>query len=154
MARKTEVQYINFYTSGSEAYQVDFAPVRKQEVKLPTPRRKKRIVLKVEPVALLGLCVAVVMLIVMLCGVVRLAGVRQQQAQMAAYVQRLQQENVQLQETYEAGYDLDEIYEIATAMGMIPSQQAQRVQVQTVQLQAEPESPLTFAFGKNIWAIK
>lgn len=131
MARQNPVQYINFYTPGSEAYKYDFEPVRKKtEVKLPKPRRQKKIIVKVDPVALLGICVAAVMLITLLCGVVRLAAVRQQQAQMADYVQRLEEKNEQLQMTYEAGYDLDEIYEIATAMGMIPADQAQQIRVQ------------------------
>ena len=134
MARKNEVQYINFYTPGSEAYQYDFAPVRKKtEVKLPKPRRKKRIVVRVDPVAVVGLCMAVVMLIAMICGVVRLCNVRSRQAQMASYVETLQQKNEQLQKTYQEGYDLDEIYEIATAMGMIPVEQAQRIQVQAAE---------------------
>lgn len=130
MARQNPVQYINFYTPGSEAYKYDFQPARKKtEVKLPKPRRQKKIIVKVDPVAVLGICVAVVMLIVLLCGAVQLSAVRQQEAQMAAYVQRLEQENAQLQKTYEAGYDLEEIYEIATAMGMIPADQAQQIRV-------------------------
>lgn len=137
MARKTEVQYVNFYTAGSAAYQYEEPIRQKAEVTLPKPRRKKRIVIKVDPVALVGICMAVVMLVMMVCGVVKLCTVRHQQAQMAAYVERLEAENAQLRETYAQGYDLDEIYEIATAMGMIPSDQVQYITVQVAVPEAE-----------------
>lgn len=141
MARKTQVQYINFYNAGSEAYKYDFEPYRKKaEVTLPKPRRNKKIVVKVDPVAVLGICMAVVMLVMMISGVVRLCGVRQQQAEMAQYVQRLQEENTQLQQTYENGYDLDEIREIALAMGMVPKDQVQRIQI-PVSVQEMEEEP-------------
>ena len=139
MAQKTKVQYINFYTAGSAAYQYDVPIPQKAQVKLPKPRRKKRIVLRVDPVAVLGMCLAVGMLVMMLCGVVRLWNVRQQQTQMAAYVQRLEQENARLQETYEQGYDPEEIRRIATAMGMIPVEQAQHITVQVEPPQAEED---------------
>ena len=140
MAQKTKVQYINFYTSGSAAYQYEPEIVRaKPEVKLPKPRRQKRILIKVDPVAVFGVCVAVVLLVMMISGVCQLATAWQRQAEMASYVQRLEAENTQLRETYEQGYDLDEIYEIATAMGMIPAEQAERIQVQVPQMELAEE---------------
>lgn len=139
MARKTQVQYINFYTAGSAAYQLEEPIRRKADVQLPKPRRKKRIVLRVDPVAVFGLCMAVVMFVMMICGVCNLVSARNQQAQMADYVQRLEAENARLEETYRQGYDLDEIYEIATAMGMIPVEQAQHVQVTVAAVEEEEE---------------
>lgn len=56
---------------------------------------------------------------------------------MQAYVQRLEAEKVSLQQQFEAGYDPDEIYQIATAMGMIPADQAQKLQVQVTVPEAE-----------------
>jgi hypothetical protein len=55
-------------------------------------------------------------------------------------VTQLQQENVQLRTEYEAGYDLDEIRQLATAMGMVPAEQAERVQVH-VNVPVEEEEP-------------
>ena len=81
------------------------------------------------------------LLIMMISGMVQLHGVRQQEQRMEAYVQQLQQENAKLEEQYHAGYDPEEIYEMATAMGMIPADQAQHIQVQfTLQ---EPEAEPT-----------
>ena len=140
MARKNEVQYVNFYTVGSAAYKYDPAPLpKKQEAKLPKPRRQKKIRVYVDPVAVLGVCVALVLLVMMISGVHSLSAARQQEAQMAAYVERLQAENAQLQETYERGYDLDEIYEIATAMGMVQAEQTQHIRVQVSVPEAETE---------------
>lgn len=139
MARQPKVQYINFYTAGSAALRYEEPIPRKAEVKLPKPRRKKRIVILLDPVVLLGTCMAVVMVIMMVCGVVNLVTARSQQTQMAQYVQRLQEENARLQETYEQGYDPEEIYEIATAMGMIPLEEAQHITVQVTAPQVEEE---------------
>ena len=139
MARQPQVQYINFYTAGSAAYRYEEPIRQKTEVKLPKPRRKKRMVIRLDPVALVGLCMAVILLISMISGVCNLVSARKEQAQMAAYVQRLQQENSKLQEEYTQGYDLEEIRQIATAMGMIPAEQAQHITVSVIQMEAEPE---------------
>ena len=139
MARQPQVQYINFYTAGSAAYRYEEPIPKKAEVKLPKPRRKKRIILRVDPVAVIGICMAVVMLCMMISGVCDLVQARQEKAQMAAYVQQLQQENAQLQAEYEQGYDLDEIYEIAITMGMIPAEQAEHITVSVTHMEAEQE---------------
>lgn len=141
MAQKSKVQYINYYTAGSAACQYEPEIVRaKPAAALPRPKRQQRIVIRVDPAAVLGACMAVVMLVMMLCGVVRLMGTWQRQAQMNDYVQRLQQENEQLRQTYEQGYDLEEIYEIATAMGMVPVEQLRHVQVQLPEAETVEES--------------
>ena len=139
MARQPQVQYINFYTAGSAAYRYEEPIPKKAEVKLPKPHRKKRIILRVDPVAVIGICMAVVMLCMMISGVCDLVQARQEKAQMAAYVQQLQQENAQLQAEYEQGYDLDEIYEIAITMGMIPAEQAEHITVSVTHMEAEQE---------------
>lgn len=134
MARQPQVQYIHFYNPGSEAYQYDFPPVRKNtSVTLPKPKRRKRTVLRIDLFAVAGLCVAMVLFVSMVCGAVRLGITRSEQAEMAAYVERLQQENEVLQQTYAESYDIDEIYELAIAMGMIPAEQAQHISVPLVE---------------------
>lgn len=140
MARRTEVQYVNFYTAGSAAYKFEPTPLpKKKQAGLPKMRRKKRILIHVDPVAVLGMCVAVVMLIMMLSSLSQLQDVHQQEAQMAAYVNQLQETNNRLQSEYKAGYDLEEIREIALGMGMVPAEQAQRIQVQVSQPVVEEE---------------
>lgn len=146
MARQWDVQYVNFYTPGSAAVKYDPMPApKKQEAVLPKPRKKKKIRVFVDPVAVMGICVAVVMLCMMISGVNKLVQVKTEQAQMQAYVQRLQQENDRLRAEYEAGYDADEVYEIATAMGMIPAQDAQSIKIQV----SVPEEDVTPGAWEN-----
>ena len=61
MARQPDVQYIRFYTDGSAARKVEVAgPVRNSA--LPQkPRKKKKIVLYVDPLAILGIFTAVIL---------------------------------------------------------------------------------------------
>ena len=139
MARKLDVEYVNFYMAGSSALAFDPVPAPKKKAALPKPRRRKKIRVFVDPVTLIGGVLAVVMLIMVICGCVQMNEVKQQQAQMQAYVDKLQTENAGLQAEYEAGYDLDEIYQIATAMGMIPADQAQQLQVQVMVPEAEAQ---------------
>lgn len=150
MARQWEVQYVNFYTAGSAAVKYNPAPItRKQEAVLPKPRRKKKIRVYVDPVVVLGAFMAVVMLCMMVSGLTRLTAARSEQAQMQAYVQQLQEENAQLQAAYDAGYDADEVYEIATAMGMVPAQQAEHIQLQV----SVPEMEADMSAWENFCAF-
>jgi len=129
MARINPVQYVSFYTAGSAAYQLDPAPVHKKKAQLPKLRRRKRIVVRLDPVAALGVVVCMVMLVMMISGLVQLGEIRAREAKMEAYVQTLQEKNAQLEQTYREGYDLEEIREIALAMGMVPGSQAEHIQV-------------------------
>lgn len=153
MARVNKVQYVNFYTAGSAAYKYEPAPLpKKKQATLPKMRRKKRIVIHVDPLAAIGACVAVVLLVMMLSSLVQFTAVQKQEAEMAAYVQQLQTENTALQAQYRGSYDLEEIREIALGMGMVPAEQAERVQVQvsTPVVEEEPtawENFCTFLTG-------
>lgn len=138
MARKTVVQYVSFYTAGSAAYKIEPVAVPKKKASLPKQRRAKKIRIFVDPVAVAGVCMAVVMLVMMLVGLGQWQTARRQEAQLAAYVAALEEQNADLQAQFEAGYDPQEIYDVATQMGMIPADQAQRVQV-TVSAPAEVE---------------
>lgn len=130
MARRTEIEYVNLYNASSLAYQFEPAPLPKKNAQFPKPRRKKRIRVYVDPMALLGIAVGVVMLVMMISGLTRLHTVQQQQETMSAYVEQLQTQNDRLRAEYEAGYDPDEIRDIAVAMGMIPAEQAQHITLQ------------------------
>lgn len=138
MARKTEIRYVNFYTAGSEALKFEPAE-KKKEVKLPKPRRKKRIVVHIDPVATAGILVAMVLLVMMTVSLFQLNAAQRQAEEMAQYVASLQERNESLRSTYEAGYDLEEIRDIAIARGMIPIEEAQTVQIRVNVPQPEEE---------------
>ncbi len=129
MARQPEIQYINAYVSGSTAYQLETPVRKKKQVKLPKMRRQKKAVIALDPVAVGSIVVAAVMLVLLLVGFARLQNAREQVADMERYVSSLQQQNMQLRDTYTSGYDLDEIEKIALAMGMVPSSQVPQVSV-------------------------
>ena len=153
MARQTEVRYISYYMVGSAACQVEpFDYRKKKEVKLPKQRKNKKIVLYLDPMAVLGIVVAFTMFVLMIAGAVRLSILTDKAEQMGNYAASLQVQNEQLRATYEAGFDLEEIRQIAEARGMVSMDQAQQVKVhvsvpQEVQEPSAWDNFLTFLTG-------
>ena len=147
MARKAEVRYINSYIAGTAACKPEYRPTQPmKEAKLPKHRRQNKIVIPVDPAATAGICLAVVLLILMIVGAFRLADAQRQVSEMEAYVSRLQVRNEELDETYRAGFDPEEIRQIATAMGMIPMEQAQQIHVAVTVPEPEAEPSVWSAF--------
>lgn len=134
MARKPDIQYVRYYTDGSAARQV--APLSSvKKALLPKPRKLKRRNVYIDPVATLGIVVAVCMLVMMAVGIFQFRAAQQEAWAMEQYVQQMQTENQTLTDTYEAGIDIAEVERSALALGMIPKEQAQQV---TIQLSAPP----------------
>lgn len=131
MARQPEIQYIRLYTQGSAARQLEMAPPdrKKPRTRLPKPRREKQMVIRLDPIALCGIVVAAVMLVLMVVGSLRLYRIQQETARMEKYVAALQLENQVLEYTYESGFDLEEIREIALSMGMIPKEDVPQITI-------------------------
>ncbi len=138
MEKKKDVRYINTYISGSSAYWLDTAP-KKQSVKLPKMKKRKQkyLYLHVDPLAAIGVVTALVLLVMMLASLGQLQAIRQETAELESYVATLQQDNADLERTYAAGYDLEEIEKIALAMGMIPAEEATTIQMEVI----VPEMP-------------
>ena len=133
MAQQPDIQYIRYYTDGSAARKVaPLAPLK--TLKLPKIRLKKRITLHVDPLAIAGILMAVVMMVLMAVGVANLNTASQQLQTMESYVQTLTEENVQLNNAFHEGYDLEEIRTTALALGMVPKDQVQHV---TIRIPAE-----------------
>lgn len=141
MARQPEIRYINAYVSGTAAYQMEAAPVRKKKrVSLPKMRREKKTVIAIDPFAVCGIVVAAVMMVLLLVGFVRLQDARADVLAMENYVTSLEQKNAELQDTYSSGYDLEEIERIALAMGLVPSNQVPQLSIEVV-IPHEPAEP-------------
>ena len=141
MARQPEIQYINATVCGRSAYQIEPKPLRKKKrVQLPKAKREKMKVVAVDPVALVSIGVACTLFILLVVGFFRLQDARAETVALSNYVSSLQEQNSQLQDTYAAGYDLEEIEKIALAMGKVPASQVPQISVQ-VQLPAEAEEP-------------
>lgn len=129
MAQRLDVQYIRFYTDGSAAKKV--APVVPlQTIRLPKIKKHKKIVFRIDPVAICGIIMAAVMLMLMCVGTVQLHNTRQEVETMRSYVKTLEQENASLQTTLSAGYDISEIERTALALGMVPREQVKHVSIE------------------------
>lgn len=138
MARENEIRYVNLYMAGSAAYQLEPVRPQKKAVRLPKAPKQKKVVIRVDPLTILGFVVAAVMIISMAVGVYHLNQIREETAVLQEYVTRLESENAQLQSEYRQGYDLEEIRRYAEAMGLVPIWQVEKMQIQ-VQQPALPE---------------
>ena len=128
MARGSDIQYVQFYTDGSAARQLEPKPRQpKKKLQQPRPRRKKKIVLHVDFIAVAGMLVAGVMLLLMLTGMSGLNKLNDEVTRLESYLSELEQENLELHHTYREGYDIDQIREQALEMGMIPASRAMTV---------------------------
>jgi len=130
MPRKPDIQYVRFYTDGSAARQLEVDSPRKYKTATPRPRKRKGYVFYVDPLAVGGILLSVVLLIVMLVSSIQLVVARQQLSDTKAYVTTLTQSNEHLLRTYEESYDLEEVEKSALALGMIPASQARTIYVE------------------------
>lgn len=129
MASQTDVRYINAYVSGSMAYMTQPKPVRKKIAVMPKFRIEKELIIAVDPVAIFGIVVAVAMAIVLLIGFMTLNQANEDARAMEAYVSTLQEQNTQLQDTYDSGYDIEQVRQIALAMGMVSAEDVPHISV-------------------------
>lgn len=139
MAQGVSVQYVQFYTQGSVARRI--LPAKKVQTAQPPKVRKQKVQrIYVDPIAALGIVVAVCMLVMMAVGVGQLRNVQQQTARMEQQVEQLQMENHLLQAEYAAQCDLDAVEKTALALGMIPQQEAMHVSI-AVELPQPQQAP-------------
>ena len=122
MANQIEIKYIDFGTEGNAARR--FATVPREKAQLPNAKRKTRYVLTIDPLAMIGIAVAVCMFVFMGIGVQRLQQAQERNAQMAQYVEVLTESNTALREEFNEVCDLEQVKELALALGMIPKAEA------------------------------
>lgn len=146
---RTEIQYINAYVSGNLATQPKKIPQKKASVQLPRARKRQKWLIPVDVVALGGILISLVLGIMMIVSLVQMNQAQQEAETMRQYALSLQQENQVLQDTYTAGYDMEEVQQIAHAMGMVPVEQVQHVQIQ-LQVPQAVETPSTW---ESFWAF-
>lgn len=151
MAQRLDVHYVRFYTDGSAARKIAPAVSRKTQSLPRIPKKKKRIVVHVDPVAIAGILMAGIMLILMTVGMVELSQAKEETARMEAYVQTLRQENDALHTAFDEGYDRSQVEHMAKALGMVPVEQVQRVSIRVpVEQEQNPgfwENVTTFLAG-------
>ena len=144
MNQKPKIQYIGqFYVHGSEARALELEEQKKQaKTKLPLAKLEKIEQIYVDPVALAGILVAVVMLVVMVLGAVQLHQDWMSYERMADQVEELKETNVRLSRTYRAGYDLEDIEMKALAMGLVPQSEIEPIVLTVTVPETKPELTL------------
>ena len=142
MNQKPKIQYVGqFYVHGSEAKQLQLQEEKRQaKTKLPLARIQKIEKIYLDPVALIGIAVAVVMLVTMVLGAVQIKRDWDQYERVSAYVSGLKQENARKSHAYHLSYDLEDIKVKALAMGMVPKSELQTMSVEITvpEVEAEP----------------
>ena len=141
MVQKPKIQYVGqFYVHGSEARALQLEEQRKQaKARRPLARLQQVELIYVDPVAVVSIVVAVIMLATMLTGALALKDDWAAYEQMATYVSFLKKENARLEKEYREGYDLEDIRSKALALGMIPADQVEKRSVTVTVPEKEPE---------------
>ena len=126
MARKPDIQYIDkFYVHGSEARVLELKPQkRKAKTVLPESAPVKEKVVRIDLLSLSAIAVAITMIALMVVGCFQLKAAYDRSVVMSHYVISLQNENLDLNKTYYAGFDAVDIEQKALALGMIPKDDA------------------------------
>lgn len=143
MALRADVRYVEYSVDGTAARKEQRHTVERSVTPVYHRRRTERKVIAVDPVALCGIVLSVVVLIAMAVGLVQYRHSLQMRNQMSAYVQQLEQENARLEQTYKEGYDLDEIRDIAVSAGMVPAENMEKMSV-SVQEPMEEQTHMSF----------
>ena len=142
VTQKPKIQYVGmFYVHGSEAKKLQEEQRRKEaRTKLPLERLRKMEAIYIDPVALISIAVAVLMLVTMVYGVLRITRDWAEYRQMSAYVSELNLENAHLAKEYRDNIDLEDVYTKATALGMIPVEEipTRTITVSVPEVPAEP----------------
>ena len=128
MARRPDVEYVRYYTDGSAARQLEPKIPRKKR-QLPKVKQQPKQTLYIQPMAIVGVVLSVVMLVMMVAGSVELYHAQQEKQAMEDYVRKLNRENIIQRAEYEESLDLETIEKSALALGMIPEAEAKRITI-------------------------
>ena len=141
MERKPDIQYIGqFYVYGSEAKQLEEqSEQKKRKIRLPLLKAEKIYRIQVDPVAICAILTAVVMLVVMVLGTLRMHQAWQQFGVVQNYRNQLKQTNIQLTNQYRESIDLESIRQAALAMGMVETDQVETRYITVKIPQREPD---------------
>ena len=153
MARKPDIQYIDkFYVHGSEARVLELKTQKKKtKTVLPRFAPQKETVVRVDALSLCAIAVAVTMIVLMVVGAFQLKASYERYEAMSNYVISLQNENVKLSEKYYAGFDPVDIHWKATALGMIPMENAKTM---TISVTIPEEEPVPTMWEDMVWFLK
>lgn len=127
MARP-DIQYIRYYTEGSAARKL-VQTIPEKAAPAPRSQKKKQPVLYIDPVAIIGMVTAVILVVCMFIGLHSYNKAQQRRYEMEQYVNRLEVQSAQLDQRYAEGYDLDDIRLKAVLAGYVPVNQVTHITV-------------------------
>lgn len=141
MNQKPDIQYVGqFYVPGSEARVLELKPKKvRKKTELPEVSPNETITVSIDLVAVFGLVVAVAMLLMLAVGVRQYEDACRLHEEMTNQVIALQNRNIALEQEYLAKIDMNEVREQAIALGMVPKEQAEVMEIKPVVVQPEPE---------------
>ena len=153
MARKPDIQYIDkFYVHGSEARVLELKTQKKKtKTVLPRFAPQKETVVRVDALSLCAIAVAVTMIVLMVVGCFQLKASYERYEVMSDYVISLQNKNVELSQDYYAGFDPVDIHWKATALGMIPVEEAKTM---TISVTIPEEEPAPTMWENVVWFLE
>ena len=137
MARKADIQYVHhYYTAGTAAQKVAVKAEPKHK-KRPIPlfeplmmtEPDQKITVRIDPLSMAATLVAVVLVVMMVVSLFQYSAAHERNVALLEYQYMLSDENIRLEEKYEAGFDLEEIEVQALALGMIPLEEAETLKV-------------------------
>lgn len=126
MVKKSDIRYVYFPSTGSAARVAEVVEVPKKKGTLPKPKAQTT-VLHIGPLALVGLVMCVVMVALMAVGMTTLQQLRDEQDVLEGYVDQLTMTNGQLRRDFDENCRLDEVYNLALGMGMVPMEEVQHM---------------------------
>ena len=126
MAQKAEIQYVReFYVFGSEAPQPK-PKTEKAKPKRPKVHLERLQTIYIDPLAVCGMVMAVVMLTLLVVGAFHLRDTRAEYDRVKTQLTEIKRKNATLEHTYHTSYDLEEIRQQAEKMGMVDAEEADR----------------------------
>lgn len=148
MTQRMQAQYVQFYTDGSAAMQINHvAPKKTETVREAAPRVQKRVRVFVDPVAIFGMVVALCLCVTIFVGMIQLNAAKTEVQQMERYVVHLQHQHKELKAKYAESYDLEDIEKTALALGMVPADQVKHSQIVIMEPVVEEEPTVWESVG-------
>ena len=141
MAQQPQIQYVRYYADGSAARKAEVvAPFKTLRLPKLKKKRSQVTVYYIDPVAILGILVSVMMLALLVVGLVQLTTANQEAKQLEQYVHTLEQQNARLQGDFDQALKLEDVQRTADALGLVPMEQVTHITMQ-VPVTEDSEAP-------------
>ena len=150
MDHKPVIQYVGqFYVYGSE---VQARKKKEHKPVLPkAPRTGVQHCVYVDPVAVCGIAVAVLMLVVLAVGAFQLRAAMQQYNAQSEQLSAIKRENARLEHLYRTSLELEAVQAQAEKLGMVPAEELEHREL-VVTVGQTPEEPT--AWENFLWFVK